>query len=135
MSEQPKIVLDTNVFVAAGFNRESHSARILRGVEEGRFALVWDEATRRETEMILARIPRLGFERVAPLFRPEGEHRGPSAPERFDHVEDPDDRKFASLAARAGAVLVTNDNHLLAHRGRRDPRIETPAEFLRRAGG
>lgn len=102
MSGPPGIVLDTNIFVAAGFDRESHSSRILRGLEEGRFA---------------------------PLFRPDGEHRGPTDPERFDHVEDPDDRKFASLAARAGAVLVTNDDHLLAHRGRRDPRTETPAEF------
>ena len=53
------IVIDTNVFVAAGFNPRSASARILTGIREGRFRLMWNEPTRRETEMILRRIPRL----------------------------------------------------------------------------
>ena len=66
------IVIDTNVFVAAGFNPRSASARILTGIREGRFRLMWNEPTRRETEMILRRIPRLNWEKVADLFQPEG---------------------------------------------------------------
>jgi len=57
------IVIDTNVFVAAGFNPRSASARILTGLREGRFRLIWNEPTRRETEMILRRIPRLDWEK------------------------------------------------------------------------
>ena len=33
----------------------------------------------------------------------------------FAFIEEPDDRKFAALAAAAKVPLVTNDNHLLAH--------------------
>jgi predicted nucleic acid-binding protein len=61
------IVIDTNVFVAAGFNPRSASARILTGIREGRFRLTWNEPTRRETEMILRRIPRLDWDKVAAL--------------------------------------------------------------------
>jgi uncharacterized protein len=53
------VVIDTNVFVAAGFNAKSASARILAAVREERFQLIWNQPTRRETETILRRIPRL----------------------------------------------------------------------------
>jgi hypothetical protein len=65
------IVIDTNVFVAAGFNSKIASARILAAIREGRLQLVWNEPTRRETEMILRRIPHLGWDKFADLFRPE----------------------------------------------------------------
>ena len=74
------VVIDTNVFVAAGFNPRSASARILEGVRERRFRLIWNQATRRETEMILRRIPRLEWQQVADLFRPEEEFTGPVDP-------------------------------------------------------
>src|SRR6266446_8481390 len=95
------MVVDTNVFVAAGFNPRSASARILAAVREGRFRLIWNEPTRRETEMILRRIPRLDWERIADLFQPEGEFTGPVDPEAFALIEDSDDRKFAALSAAA----------------------------------
>jgi predicted nucleic acid-binding protein len=69
-------VIDTNVFVAAGFNPRSASARILTGLREGRFRLIWNEPTRRETQIILRRIPRLDWEKVADLYRPEGKFTG-----------------------------------------------------------
>jgi hypothetical protein len=64
------VVIDTNVFAAALFNPRSASARILEGIREGRFRLIWNQPTRRETEMILRRIPRLDWQKVAALFRP-----------------------------------------------------------------
>ena len=75
------VVIDTNVFVAAGFNARSASARILAAVRDGRFQLIWNEPTRRETETILRRIPRLDWESVADLFQPEGEFTGPVDPD------------------------------------------------------
>ena len=39
------IVIDTNVFVAAGFNSKSAAARVFEGVREGRFRLIWNEPT------------------------------------------------------------------------------------------
>ena len=54
------VVIDTNVFVAAGFNARSASARILAPIREWRFHLVWNEPTRREAEFVLRGIPLLG---------------------------------------------------------------------------
>jgi uncharacterized protein len=65
-------VIDTNVFVAALFNPNSASARILEGVRQGQFRLIWTQPARRETEMIVRRIPRLSWQTVADLFRPGG---------------------------------------------------------------
>jgi predicted nucleic acid-binding protein len=118
------VVIDTNVFVAAGFNPRSASARILEGVREGRFRLIWNQPTRHETEMILRRIPRLDWQKVADLFRPEDEFTGPADPAAFAVIADPDDRKFAALSAAANAPLVTS--------GRIGIEIVTPRDFLAR---
>src|SRR5438105_8825860 len=126
------VVVDTNVFVAAGFNPGSASARILEGIREGRFRLIWNQPTRRETEMILRRIPRLDWRTVADLFRPGGEVAGPVDPAAFAVSADPDDRKFAALSAAAQVPLVTSDNLVLAQRGRIGIEIATPRDFLAR---
>ena len=126
------VVIDTNVFVAAGFNPRSASARILEGVREGRFRLIWNQPTRGETEMILQRIPRLNWQTVADLFRPEEEFTGPVDPGAFTVVADPDDRKFAALSAAANAPLVTNDKLVLAQQGKIGIEIVTPRDFLAR---
>ena len=109
-----RVVIDTNVFVAAGFNPRSAAARILAAVREGRFQLIWNEPTRRETELILRQIPHLDWEGVANLFRSKTEFLGPVDPESFVFVPDPEDRKFAALSVAAQTPLVTNDNHLLS---------------------
>ena len=126
------VVIDTNVFVAAGFHPRSASARILEGVREGRFRLIWNQPTRSETEMILRRIPRLDWHKVADLFRPEGEYTGPVDPAAFTAIADPDDRKFAALAAAANVPLVTSDKLVLAQRDKIGIEIVTPRDFLAR---
>jgi len=68
------VLIDTNVFVAAGFNSKSAAARVFEGVREGRFRLIWNEPTRRETEVIVRRIPRLDWASIAD---PEAEFAGP----------------------------------------------------------
>jgi predicted nucleic acid-binding protein len=125
-----RVVIDTNVFVAAGFNPRSAAARILAAVREGRFQLIWNEPTRRETEMILRRIPHLDWESVADLFQPETEFTGPVDPESFAFVPDPEDRKFAALSAAAQTTLITNDSHLLSHRNVIGVDVLTPRAFL-----
>ena len=35
-------MLDTNVFVAAGFNPGSHSAWLVEAVRDGRLRMIWD---------------------------------------------------------------------------------------------
>src|SRR6516162_2216145 len=110
------VVIDTNVFVAACFNARSAWQRILAAIRERRLQLVWNKPTRRETELVLRRIPLLGWDKFADLFRPEGEFTGRVYPHDFVFIEDPNDRKFAALSTAAKVPLVTNDHHLLAHR-------------------
>lgn len=126
------VVLDTNVFVGAAFNPSSHSARIVDAVRAGRLQMVWNDATRRETERILRQIPRLSWEHVAPLFRRETEFQGETHPEAFDYVPDPADRKFAALADAARVPLVTSDDDLLQGREHARSPILRPAEYVQR---
>ena len=123
-------MIDTNVFVAAGFNARSASARVLAGVRDGRLLLIWNKRTRSETEMILRRIPRLNWESFADLFRPDGEFTGPVYPDAFTLITDPDDRKFAALSAAAKSPLVTNDSDILDQRNFIEIEVFTPSEFL-----
>ena len=128
------VVVDTNVFVAAGFNSKSAAARILAAVREGRFQLVWNKPTRRETETILRRIPGLDWAGVADLFLPEGEFTGPVDPDAFVMIADRDDRKFVALSAAASAPLVTNDKHVLAQQRALGIEILSPRAFMATAG-
>ena len=132
---QPSVVIDTNVFVAAGFNPGSSSAWILEQVRDDRLRMVWNEDTRRETLHIVRKIPRLTPDVIAPLFRAENVVETATHPDRFTSIEDPDDRKFAALAAIVGAMLITSDDDLLSQRHQTQLDIMTPSEFCERFRG
>ncbi|QDU23563.1 PIN domain-containing protein [Urbifossiella limnaea] len=68
------VVVDTNLFVAAGFNPGSDAARVLSAVRAGTLRLVWDEATRREPEHVVGKIPPLSGTDLSEFFRPDGGH-------------------------------------------------------------
>lgn len=123
------VVLDTNLFVAAGFNRGSHAARIIAAVRQRALTMVWNAATRDEIQYTLTRIPQRSWAEVADLFRPEDAFSGPTDPDRFISVPDPADRVFAALAEAAGAILVTNDVHLLKHQEQLSVPVLTPRAF------
>ncbi len=127
----PQVVLDTNVFVGAGFNPRSHSALLLNAVRDGRLRMVWDDATHEEIEHVLRRIPRMSWGAVAELFREEDRFDGETHPHKFGYVPDPTDRKFAALAASANVPLVTSDRGLLNARGQAPFPILKPSEFAR----
>jgi predicted nucleic acid-binding protein len=128
----PVVVLDTNVLVAAGFKPRSASARIVDAVKQGRVRMVWDDSTRQEIEHIIGKIPPLRAAAGARLFRPADRFTGPTHPERFAFIPDPDDRKFAALADAAGAILISSDDHLLAHRDRMGVPVLAPGALWRR---
>ncbi len=129
-SDRPPVILDTNVFVAAGFRPESDSARIVEEIRRGRRRMIWNEATRRETRAILDKIPPLSWDEVADLFRDETRWSMKTHPARFGQIPDSTDRKFAALAHASGAILVSQDDDLLAHPERIDVLVLTPGEFL-----
>jgi predicted nucleic acid-binding protein len=126
------VILDTNVFVGAGFNPASHSARLIDAIRAGRLRMVWNDATRSEIEHVLRQIPPLSWERVAGLFGEEDRFQGETHPEQFAYVPDPADRKFAALADASGVPLVTSDHDLLQGRALATVPILTPGEFVRR---
>jgi predicted nucleic acid-binding protein len=126
------VVLDTNVFVAAGFKPRSASAKIVDAVKRGQLRMVWNDATRQEIERIMRQIPPLRTRPVAELCHPADRVTVPTHPERFADIPDPDDRKFAALADAAGAIVISNDEHLLGYRGAPDLTVLTPAAFWRR---
>ena len=129
-----EVVLDTNVFVAAGFNQGSHSARLVEAVRDGRLRMVWDDATHAEIEHVMRQIPRLSWTRIANLFRAEDRFGGSTHPEAFGFVPDPADRKFAALADAVQAPLVTSDAGLLNAGGQMAVPVLKPSEFARRCG-
>jgi predicted nucleic acid-binding protein len=120
--------LDTNVFVGGGFKRASASAKILDAVRRGEVRMMWNDATRREIEMIVRKIPPLRSFRVESFFRAADRYTKPTQPEQFTFIPDPDDRKFAALSNAVNAVLISSDEHLLAHR-KNDVNVLTPGEF------
>ena len=127
----PRLVLDTNVWVAAAFRPSGSAGTVVARIRRGELRLVWDDATRGETEAVVRRIPPLSWDRVAPLFRAEDRFAGRVDVAPFDAVPDPADRRFAALAAAADATLLTSDHHLLDGRDSSAARILTPREFVR----
>jgi predicted nucleic acid-binding protein len=123
------IVLDTNVFVAAGFNPLSHATRLLAAVRGGVLTLIWQAETRAEVLYVLGRIPPLRRLDVAELFQADVEYTAPLDRTPYTFVPDPADRIFAALAEAAGAALVTNDAHLLDHHHALRVPVLTPRAF------
>lgn len=124
------LVLDTNVLIAAAFRPTSSSGRLVAAVRRGDFRLVWDEPTRAETERLLRKIPPIAWDDFSGLFRPEDRHEDPVDPSAFGVVPDPEDRKFAALAAAAGATLVSLDAHLLQASLEGHPAVVRPGALL-----
>ena len=128
--QRMRVVLDTNVFVAAGFKPRSHSARLIEGVRNRSLEMVWHRTTREETRKMLTRIPRVSWQAVEGLFLPEHEVQGTLDLSRYDFVPDADDRKFAALGELADCPIITSDDDLLSNRDRLSVAVVTPREFI-----
>ena len=129
MSDDSKVVVDTNVFVGAGFNDQSDSARVVQAVRDGRLRMPWTSATREEVRNILRKIPPLSWGDVEGLFRNEDEVKDPPEEGGLGWVTDPPDRKFAALARATDAHLVSNDDDVLANRSAAGFPVMTPSEY------
>jgi putative PIN family toxin of toxin-antitoxin system len=122
-----RVVLDTNVLVAAAYNPASASRRVVEACLGGELAAVLSPALRREYEFILARAARGRpyLERIRRLV----DGAAVVEPEQTPRVvtDDPEDDKLVSAALAAGATLVTNDAHLLAIDGHEGLKVVRPA--------
>jgi len=132
-----RVVIDTNVLIAAVTRPRGTSARLLAAWREGRIELVASEATLREAELVLGGgwLARMtSREAVRALL---GELRARSVIVEAERIEglplrDEGDRRLVEAAAAGGArYLVTTDRELLRYRGQAGTEIVTPAELLR----
>jgi putative PIN family toxin of toxin-antitoxin system len=127
-----RVVLDTNVLVAAAYNPASASRRVVEACLDGELAAVLSTALRREYEFILARAVRGRpyLERIHRLV--DGAQVVEPAQTPRVVADDPDDDKLVSAALAAGATLVTNDAHLLAIAGHEGLKVVRPANVRSR---
>lgn len=126
------VVLDTNIFVAAGFNPDSAAARIIASVRAGQLAMPWHPTTRRETRAVLCQIPPLHWAAFADVFWAEVRVTQPLDLAPFKAVADAADRKFAALAYQTQALLVSNDQDLLSVRDELPVTVLTSSAFATR---
>jgi putative PIN family toxin of toxin-antitoxin system len=127
MERVGRVVLDTNVLVAAAYDPGSASRRVVEACLKGELTAVLSPALRREYDLILARAVRGRpyRERLHRLLE-TAEVVVPAASPRAV-PGDPDDDKLVAAALAAGAVLVSNDAHLLAVDGHAGLEVTRPA--------
>jgi len=127
-----RVLLDTNVLVAAAYAPQSASRRIVEACLRGDLVAVASEAIKREYDFILARAVRVD----------EYQDRLEELLEKLDLVEpshtprlvadDPEDDKFLAAAEAGNAGwIVTNDRHLLALDPHGPIRIVPPGRFVK----
>ena len=106
-------------------------------MRDGSVRMWWSDATRAEIEAVVSKIPPLSWPGIEDLFREESRVQADLDESGLDWVLDPSDRKFAALARTTGAVLVSNDHHLLARRDEAPIIVLTSGECRARlrAGG
>ena len=123
-----RVVLDTNVLVAAAYNPASASRRIVEACLDGELTPVLSPALRREYEFILARATRGQpyLERIHRLV--DGAEVVEPAQTPRVVPDDPEDDKLVAVARAAGAVLISNDAHLLALAGHEGLMVVRPVD-------
>jgi putative PIN family toxin of toxin-antitoxin system len=127
MEAVTRVVLDTNVLVAAAYNPGSASRRVVEACLAGELTPVLSPALRREYEYVLPRAARGRpyLERLRRLL--EGAEVVEPAPVPRVVPDEPEDDKLVAAALAARAVLVTNDTHLLALAGHAGLQVVRPA--------
>jgi putative PIN family toxin of toxin-antitoxin system len=110
-----KAVIDTNLLIAAFFNKYSASSKILRKAERGNIKVLWTESIKREAKRILDNIHASQEFRdflEKEIFRKENRIKNPPKIEIIK--EDVEDNKFLSCAKKGKAdIIISNDRHLL----------------------
>ncbi|TET02991.1 MAG: putative toxin-antitoxin system toxin component, PIN family, partial [Hadesarchaea archaeon] len=126
-----KVVLDTNVFIAAYFNRKSASARIIDLCLENKHKLIFSSRLRKEVKLILKNVrAERGFhEMIRSLFMNASKVK--PIQKVFMVKEDPEDNKFLECALEGKAdYLITSDRHLLELGEFAQTKICKPTQFL-----
>lgn len=126
-----RVVLDTNVLVAAHFNPRSASNKILELCQRKKLVLVLTSHILKEFSLIMRNISaRKSFRKRMDKIISQA-ILVKKAPRINIIVEDPEDNKFLSCALAGKAdYIITSDRHLLVLRKFRGIRIVKPVQFL-----
>lgn len=132
-----RVVIDTNVLIAALTRPRGNAARVVQAWLDGRVEVVTSEATIREAELVLSGgwLGRLSSEaevsRLVERLR-ERSVRVKARPIAGIGLKDEGDRNLVEAAAAGDArYVVTNDREVLMRRGHGGTEFVTPAEMLR----
>ncbi|MCL5103130.1 MAG: putative toxin-antitoxin system toxin component, PIN family [Armatimonadetes bacterium] len=129
-------MLDTNLFVAAYWNRHSASAKIISACLAGDIQAYYTADVERELWIIMRNIrARDEYKATVSNFIGRAEQVSPWA-EVDVRSDDPEDQKFLICAASADAdYLITSDDHLLKLGHVDRTRIVRPGVFWREVAG
>jgi putative PIN family toxin of toxin-antitoxin system len=110
-ADRLKVVLDTNIYIAAFQFPKGRNATLWRAARTGRYHLIVSPAIIRETARVLRsdfawEDERVQLAEIARVINPHNPVRAVAA--------DPDDDRILECAAEGGAdLIVSNDHHLL----------------------
>lgn len=126
-----KVVVDTNLFVAAYYNPNSASAQIINMIARRDLILVWSDDIAREIYKILENSKASDkFTRKIKNKALREENRVEPKIKIKEVKEDPDDDKFLEAAVEGGVdYIVTSDQHLLRVGKFQEIPIYTPTNF------
>jgi putative PIN family toxin of toxin-antitoxin system len=132
-----RIVIDTNVLIAALTQPSCSGAQVVRAWLEGRLEVVSSEATLREAELVLDSewLKRLCSQKKVAALLAQLQTRTiqvQGCPVNDIPLRDEGDRRLVEAAVAGDATyLVTTDKELLNQRGYAGTEFVTPAELLR----
>lgn len=114
MSEKIRVVLDTNLFVAAFWNKRSASWKIILACLAGELQAYYTPEVERELWIIMRNIrANDDYKAIVSNFIGRAELVSPWV-QVEERTEDPNDQKFLICAASADAdYLISSDDHLL----------------------
>jgi putative PIN family toxin of toxin-antitoxin system len=125
-----KVVLDTNLFVAAYFNKNSASAKIIDLCLKNKLKVSVSISLFRELEFILKNI-RASREYKTKVYNIFNQSVIVEPKRVWAVKDDLDDNKFLGVACSTKAqYLITNDQHLLKLKKFNKTKIVKPVDFL-----
>ena len=132
-----RIVIDTNVLIAALANPSGNGAQVVNAWLEGRLDVVSSQATLREAELVMDSgwLKRMCSKKKVEVLLEQLKTRTIQVRGRSVKdipLRDEGDRRLVEAAVDGDAAyLVTTDRELLMQRGYAGTEFVTPAELLR----
>jgi len=127
-----KIILDTNVFVSAFWNRRSASRTILKAIQNGSFILLYSRNIKQEVLFILRKMPRSQeyIDFVKKLFQLSFFVDNPP---KISYIkDDPSDNTYLACAKKGKAdFIISSDVHLLRVGRYGKTKIVSPTNFIK----